>query len=126
MTYDHNYCLCCNKSPCECNIPKLLPCPFCNGTNVGVWDEGFGVYQAGCEDCDIPGPPADSKIEAAERWNNRPSRDRLLTKIEHLEFEKDRLYDRAMEAEQMLFDQYSGRLSQEDVFTYVREQLEKI
>ncbi len=106
-----SFCDCCQKNPCECIIPELLPCPFCDGTNVGVWGEGFGVYQVECEDCDISGPPADSKIEAAELWNNRPGRDRLLTKIEHLEIEKDRLYDRVMKGEQMLFDQYSGRFS---------------
>ena len=120
------FCQYCHKNPCECVLPELLSCPFCDGTNVGVWDVGFQVYQACCEDCDIPGPPADSKVEAANRWNKRPGRERLLVKIEHLEFEKDRLYDRAQKAEQMLFDQYAGRISQEDVFAYVQEQLENI
>jgi len=128
MTYDINYCICCKKSPCQCIVPELAPCPFCGGGNLDIPDSYSFVkcYRVTCKDCDISGPPAGSKIEAAERWNNRIPRKRLLTKIEHLEFEKNRFIDRAIKAEQMLYDQYAGKLSQEDIFEYVQEGLEKI
>ncbi len=50
---------------------------------------------------------------------------RLLAKIEQLESEKDRLYDRVLELEQKLYDLYSGKLSQDDITAYVQERLER-
>ena len=126
---------------------KPLPCPFCGSIpivlpeNPSVEGDAWACVKCIANDCEVqpsltifeddcPGEwlhtPEEIKAEACKRWNNRPGRYRLLNKIEHLEFEKDRFYDRALKAEQMLFDQYSGRLTQEDVFAYVREQLEKI
>ena len=127
------FCICCKKSPCQCAIPELIQCPFCGGKNTIISERLLQfetkisfAYRVICKDCDLSGPPAESKIEAAERWNNRIPRKRLLTKIEHLEFEKNRFIDRAIKAEQMLYDQYAGKLSQEDIFEYVQEGLEKI
>lgn len=51
---------------------------------------------------------------------------RLRKKIEHIEFEKNRLYDRTLKAEQLLYDQYTGAISQDEIFEYVQEQLDKI
>jgi len=50
----------------------------------------------------------------------------LRKKIEHIEFEKNRLYDRTLKAEQLLYDQYTGAISQEEIFEYVQEQLDKL
>ena len=54
----------------------LLPCPFCGGMHCGVFKEDeFGPWQAGCHDCDVPGPASDTMEGACELWNNRGPRE---------------------------------------------------
>ena len=105
----------------------MSSCPFCNNTEIKTWrDVIHKEYRACCSKCSALGPPALDEKEALEKWHNQPGIKRLHTKIEHLEFEKNRLYDRTLKAEQMLWDQYAGKISQEDVFEYVQERLEKM
>ncbi len=50
----------------------LLPCPFCGGTDVGVWrEDNFSYWASGCNVCDIPGPEAETKEDARKAWNTR-------------------------------------------------------
>ena len=54
----------------------LLNCPFCGGMSVGIWQEDdFSPWQAGCNDCDVPGPASDTKEGACKLWNSRGPRE---------------------------------------------------
>lgn len=49
----------------------LKPCPFC-GNNGPEFDTGGGTCRwVICNDCGTEGPSADSKRQAAARWNER-------------------------------------------------------
>jgi Lar family restriction alleviation protein len=55
---------------------KLLPCPFCGGTNIDAEHticehEGKDGFQAGCHTCNATGPTAPDAWMAAYRWNER-------------------------------------------------------
>lgn len=57
--------------------PDLKPCPFCGGSaNLrpilanparGSWS----IFWTSCERCSAEGPTADTRADAAERWNAR-------------------------------------------------------
>jgi hypothetical protein len=51
--------------------PELLPCPFCGGSNLKVWNNGVE-----CKDCDCHWPDLGhvgdaSRPEAIAAWNRR-------------------------------------------------------
>jgi len=50
--------------------PKLKPCPFCGGDQIGV-DRFDGSYNCDCLDCGAEGPICKSEKIAANRWNTR-------------------------------------------------------
>ncbi len=63
-----SFCNCCQKNPCDCVLPDLLPCPFCGSDNINIWNGEFSLF---CMDCGAIGPEAPNAAEALERWNSR-------------------------------------------------------
>lgn len=51
-------------------MPRMLPCPFCGGTNLGVCLHGLYVI---CFDCDCHGAWSEGADEgrAVAAWNRR-------------------------------------------------------
>lgn len=67
---------------------ELRECPYCNGSNLEVWDSGDGKYpdllpSVECKDCGI--------MQHLSHWNTRPIEDGLRAEIEALQKELDEL-----------------------------------
>ena len=58
----------------------LEPCPFCKGEaelkSIG-WNPRYANHFAECKNCFAMGPAADTRTEAAEKWNRRIGHARL-------------------------------------------------
>ena len=51
---------------------KLKPCPFCKGLRLFFdEDELFCFFAVVCIDCDARGPEAETRAEAADKWDTR-------------------------------------------------------
>lgn len=55
------------------NDDKLMPCPFCGGTNLEVGRWGDYRLTVACSDCEFDGPEAITPEGAMEKWNGRPA-----------------------------------------------------
>lgn len=56
----------------ESNKPELLPCPFCQTTDLSIFDQR-GIAWIQCNACDADGSAKDDLPEAVAAWNNRPA-----------------------------------------------------
>lgn len=54
------------------NENKLLPCPFCGGSeDLNKYEDGAGSYYIACDNCEACGPQEYGEKDFEEMWNTR-------------------------------------------------------